>query len=362
MAKISTYSTVTPAATDLVLGTDVGSSNATKNFTAQSIADLAVVSLGDLIPTTDNTYDIGSTTAQWKDFYLKGVAYFNGSIAGTALITDVNLVGAANTNIGSTLALKTYIDAQVSGSDLDFTGTDTAVVGAVDLDSQNFTIAGTTNEIETSTVAASQTLTIGLPSDVTITNTLTLNNTAASASALNIANTAATNEISFTGTAADTDIFSATDGGMKIGTTSATGYIQFYTNNTLRSTLAENGAMNVTETFSVGKALTTTSLKFSVANTTGAGATTVLDATSATVQIVNTSGGAHTFTLPGASDTSVSGMVFIFIATAAANNITVQRAGSDTIEGNTSVNILYGWSAPPYRMLVSNGVDLWTSI
>ena len=149
---------------------------------------------------------------------------------------------------------------------------------------------------------------------------------------------------------------------MKIGTTSATGYIQFYTNNTLRSTLAENGAMNVTETFTVGKALTTTSLKFSVANTTGAGATTVLDATSATVQIVNTSGGAHTFTLPGASDTSVSGMVFIFIATAAANNITVQRAGSDTIEGNTSVNILYGWSAPPYRMLVSNGVDLWTSI
>ena len=49
MAKISTYQTVTPAATDLVLGTDVGSSNATKNFTAQSIADLAVVSLGDLI-------------------------------------------------------------------------------------------------------------------------------------------------------------------------------------------------------------------------------------------------------------------------------------------------------------------------
>tara|TARA_R100000664_G_scaffold399_2_gene1054 strand:+ start:265 stop:1347 length:1083 start_codon:yes stop_codon:yes gene_type:complete len=360
MAKISTYQTVTPAATDLVLGTDVGSSNATKNFTAQSIADLAVVSLGDLIPTTDNTYDIGSTTAQWKDFYLKGVAYFNGSIAGTALITDVNLVGAANTNIGSTLALKTYIDAQVSGSDLDFTGDDPTVIGAVDLDSQNFTIAGTTNEIETTTVAASQTLTIGLPNAVTITDTLSLNNVAASAAALNIANTAQ-NEISFTGTA-DTEIFSATDGAMKIGTTSATGNIQLYTNNTLRSTMAENGDMNVLEKFTVGKALTTKSLKFSVANTTGAGATTALDADSATVQIVDTSGGGHTFTLPSAAATGVSGMVFIFIATNAANNITVQRAGSDTIEGDTSVSILYGWSAPPYRMLVCNGTNLWTSI
>ena len=359
MAKISTYQTVTPAATDLVLGTDVGSSNATKNFTAQSIADLAVVSLGDLIPTTDNTYDIGSTTAQWKDFYLKGVAYFNGSIAGTALITDVNLVGADNTNIGSTLALKTYIDAQVSGSDLDFTGDDLTVIGAVDLDSQNFTIAGTTNEIETTTVAASQTLTIGLPNAVTITDTLSLNNVAASAAALNIANTAQ-NEISFTGTA-DTEIFSATDGAMKIGTTSATGYIQLYTDNTLRSTLAANGDMNLTGKFTNNKALTTKSLNFTVATTiVGSGSSSVLTADSETVQIVNTSGGAHTFTLPAANLTS--GMVFIFIATAAANNITVQRAGSDTIEGNTSVNILYGWSAPPYRMLVSNGVDLWTSI
>tara|TARA_R100000781_G_scaffold55254_1_gene35982 strand:- start:9062 stop:10147 length:1086 start_codon:yes stop_codon:yes gene_type:complete len=361
MAKISTYQTVTPAATDLVLGTDVGSSNATKNFTAQSIADLAVVSLGDLIPTTDDTYDIGSTTAQWKDLYLKGVAYFNGSIAGTALITDVNLVGAANTNIGSTLALKTYIDAQVTASDLDFTGDDLTAINSVDLDSQNFTIAGTANEIETTTVVPSQTLTIGLTDDVTITNTLTLNNGAASASTLNIVNTGQT-EISFTGTAGNTEIFSATNGAMQIGTTSATGYIQLYTNNTLRSTMAENGDMNVLQKFSVGKALTTNSLKFSVANTTGAGATTVLDTDSATVQIVDTSGGAHTFTLPSAAATGVSGMVFIFIATNAANNITVQRAGSDTIEGNTSVNILYGWSAPPYRMLVSNGVNLWSSI
>tara|TARA_Y100000590_G_scaffold84148_1_gene93915 strand:+ start:3579 stop:3845 length:267 start_codon:yes stop_codon:yes gene_type:complete len=42
MAKISTYATATPALTDMVLGTDVGSSDATKNFTAQNL--LALVS------------------------------------------------------------------------------------------------------------------------------------------------------------------------------------------------------------------------------------------------------------------------------------------------------------------------------
>ncbi len=42
MAKISTYAAATPALTDLLLGTDVGSADATKNFTVQTI--LALVS------------------------------------------------------------------------------------------------------------------------------------------------------------------------------------------------------------------------------------------------------------------------------------------------------------------------------
>ena len=46
MAKISTYTTATPAAEDLILGTDGNDSNATKNFTAESIANLAGGGLG----------------------------------------------------------------------------------------------------------------------------------------------------------------------------------------------------------------------------------------------------------------------------------------------------------------------------
>ena len=41
MAKISTYATATPTLTDILLGSDVGSSDATKNFTVQTILALA---------------------------------------------------------------------------------------------------------------------------------------------------------------------------------------------------------------------------------------------------------------------------------------------------------------------------------
>ncbi len=49
MAKISTYSTATPAATDLLLGTDSGSSDATKNFQVSAIRDFLI---SDTVPAT----------------------------------------------------------------------------------------------------------------------------------------------------------------------------------------------------------------------------------------------------------------------------------------------------------------------
>ena len=73
---------------------------------------------------------------------------------------------------GTDAASKSYVDSQITVQDLDFQGD--SGTGAVDLDSQIFTIAGTSNEIETS--ASGQTLTIGLPNDVTIGNDLTVSN------------------------------------------------------------------------------------------------------------------------------------------------------------------------------------------
>jgi hypothetical protein len=63
------------------------------------------------------------------------------------------------TALATQQSIKAYVDAQVTAQDLDIAG-DTGT-GAVDLDSQSLTIAGTANEIETA--ASGQTVTVGLP-------------------------------------------------------------------------------------------------------------------------------------------------------------------------------------------------------
>jgi hypothetical protein len=68
------------------------------------------------------------------------------------------------------LTKKAYVDAQLGSQDVDFAGD--SGTGAVDLDTQSLLIEGTSNEIETS--ASGQTLTIGLPDDVTIGQDLTV--------------------------------------------------------------------------------------------------------------------------------------------------------------------------------------------
>ena len=64
----------------------------------------------------------------------------------------------------------TLLNTAVNVSDLDAAG-DSGTF-AVDLDTQSLTIAGTTNEIET--VASGQTLTIGLPNNVSISGNATI--------------------------------------------------------------------------------------------------------------------------------------------------------------------------------------------
>ena len=64
----------------------------------------------------------------------------------------------------------TLLNTAVNISDLD--GAGDSGTFAVDLDTQSLTVAGTTNEIETS--ASGQTLTIGLPNNVTISGNATI--------------------------------------------------------------------------------------------------------------------------------------------------------------------------------------------
>ena len=96
-------------------------------------------------------------------------------VASTVNNTDTLVISVSDTTADNGFLTKSltatnlasYVTARVNLNFLGDTGT-----GIVNLDTQNLTISGTSNEIETS--ASSQTLQIGLPNNVTITNNLTI--------------------------------------------------------------------------------------------------------------------------------------------------------------------------------------------
>jgi len=89
---------------------------------------------------------------------------FGSGTAITSVDTDLSSVSASDDTLASAKAIKSYVDAQVTASALDFSGD--SGTGTVDLDSQTLSIAGTADEIETS--ASGQTITIGLPNTVVV--------------------------------------------------------------------------------------------------------------------------------------------------------------------------------------------------
>tara|TARA_B100001559_G_scaffold196133_1_gene164127 strand:+ start:32890 stop:34293 length:1404 start_codon:yes stop_codon:yes gene_type:complete len=86
----------------------------------------------------------------------------------TSIDTDITSVSGSDDTLASAKAIKTYVDAQLTAEDLDIAGD--SGTGAVDLDSQSLTVAGTANEVETS--ASGQTITVGLPAAVVVTTSL----------------------------------------------------------------------------------------------------------------------------------------------------------------------------------------------
>ena len=106
----------------------------------------------------------GSNTFEQFRVEFNELATDVGDIAG---ITGASGIIASATDVVEAVTL---LNTAVGVSDLD--GAGDSGTFAVDLDTQSLTIAGTTNEIET--VASGQTLTIGLPNNVTISGNATI--------------------------------------------------------------------------------------------------------------------------------------------------------------------------------------------
>ena len=124
---------------------------------------------GVIVPTTTNDIDLGTSTLQFKDGYFDGNVTLDGLVIGSATAitdvdTDLTAVSTSDDTVASAKAIKTYVDAQVGGSDLDFEG-DTGGNQSVDLTTQELTLAGGTG---IDTTGSAQTITFAIDTAVVV--------------------------------------------------------------------------------------------------------------------------------------------------------------------------------------------------
>lgn len=135
--------------------------NFSGNVTAGALKDgTATLSSGSLTGAVDGNFSGNVTFGGLND----------GSILVTAFVDDDTFATASNTTIPTSESVKAYVDSKAGAVTANIAGD--SGTGSVDLDSAVLRILGTANEIETS--ASGGNITVGLPSNVTITNNLTV--------------------------------------------------------------------------------------------------------------------------------------------------------------------------------------------
>ncbi len=133
---------------------------------------------GAIVPTTDNDIDLGTSSLEFKDAFFDGTVTLDGLVIGSAtsitdVDTDLTSVSTSDDTLASAKAIKTYVDAQVTVQDLDFSG-DSGGSQSIDLDSQSLTLTGGTG---IDTTGSAQTMTFAIDSTVaTLTDSQTFTN------------------------------------------------------------------------------------------------------------------------------------------------------------------------------------------
>ena len=189
---------------------DIGGTNVTATATELNLMDggtsagTTAVAGGDGIVTNDGG-TMRQTTVDTFDTYLaattktltnKTIDVDNNTVSNIevdnlksgVLDTDLSSVAGTDTTLASAKAIKAYVDAQLTASDLDFQG-DSGGALSIDLDSETLDIAGGTG-IDTS--GSGNTLTVAIDSAVaTLTDTQTLTNKSLTAPTLTGSSSAA---------------------------------------------------------------------------------------------------------------------------------------------------------------------------
>ena len=127
---------------------------------------------GAIVPITTNDIDLGTSSLQFKDAYFDGNVTLDGLVIGSATAitdvdTDLSAVSGSDDTVASAKAIKTYVDAQVGGADLDFAG-DSGGSQSVDLDAQSLTLTGGTG---IDTTGSAQTMTFAIDTGVVVDKT-----------------------------------------------------------------------------------------------------------------------------------------------------------------------------------------------
>jgi len=144
---------------------------------SSSSVEQLVIKDGVIEPTTNNDIDLGSSSKQFKDLHIDGVANVDSIAMPTTTVTDIldedNMSSDSATALATQQSIKAYVDSQVTAQDLDFSA-DSGGALSIDLDSESLTFTGGTG-IDTS--GSGNAVTFAIDSTVaTLTGSQTLTN------------------------------------------------------------------------------------------------------------------------------------------------------------------------------------------